>query len=330
MNRNILLAGLILSMITFIIACGPDNADDGTEPVIGNFDFPVDAADRPTDLNPSDWILDTKLSDQFNSAEVLSSKWNHDPADFGPWSWEPDNVIHEEGILKLRMRYEEHSERSMDMFYKSGMIRSLDTLTYGYVEAKIKGIQTYPAASPAFWLYSIGNELTSWGYRKNEEGSTHYAEVDVVEMLQGEWDPNAAAGNPWDDRFPPEHMDHNLHTIVYENGAQVSKRPGSHPTLTKNTYVASSDPRDDFHTYGALIMPDKITWYVDGVQIAQKDNLHWHVPMHVTLSLGLRYPHVTYNNCPNNLWRCPVPSAATEDGFPTNMEVDWVRCYRKK
>ena len=191
------------------------------------------------------------------------------------------------------------------------------------MEAKIKGLPVYPTASPAFWLYSIGSNLDQWGLRGNEEGDVRYAEIDVVELLQGNWNPET--GN----RFGPELMDCNLHVVLIENGKEVRKRPGNFPEMLKTEYYAPWDPRDDYHTYGAEIAPDKITFYIDGMKIAEKENLYWHLPMHVTLSLGLRYPHVTYNNCPDGLWRCPVPGAATREGFPSNMKVEWVRCYRK-
>ena len=227
-------------------------------------------------------------------------------------------------FLNLRIRYEEHTDRGMDMYYKSGIIRSRDTITYGYMEAKIKGLPLYPMASPAFWLYSIGSELDTWGIRGKEDGDVQYSEIDIVEMLQGNWDPETK------DRFPPELMDCNLHVAIMEDGAIVRKRPGAYPELLKTEYLASWDPRDDYHTYGAHVTPEKITFYIDGKAIAEKQNLYWHLPMHVTLSLGLRYPHVTYNNCPDNLWRCTVPDAATQEGFPSTMKVDWVRTYRKK
>ena len=312
--------------IVFLIALFSCN-EKKEEPILtidqDEFLFEATVAERPIDLNPSEWELDERLSDQFGSSTV-QFKWNRDPADWGPWSWEPDNAFQEDDILNLRIRYEEHSERGMDMFYKSGIIRSVDTITYGFVEAKIKGLPLYPTASPAFWLYSIGSELDQWGLRGNNEGDVRYAEVDVVEMLQGNWNPET------NDRFPPELMDCNLHTAVIENGSEVRKRPGDFPEMLKTEYTAAWDPREAYHTYGAEIAPDKITFYIDGMKISEKENLYWHLPMHLTLSLGLRYPHVTYNNCPNGLWRCPVPSAATEDGFPSAMKVDWVRSYRKK
>ena len=124
-------------------------------------------------------------------------------------------------------------------------------------------------------------------------------------------------------------MDCNLHVAVVENGEVLRKWPGVYPESLKTQYEAPFDPRDEFHTYGALIAPDKIEFYVDGKKIAEKENTYWHYPMHLTLSLGLRYPHVTYQNCPDGLWRCPVPESATREGFPASMEVDWIRSYRK-
>lgn len=284
--------------------------------------YDVDLADRPIDIDPSSWKLDEQLSDHFTS-NTVSAKWNRDVADWGPWSWEPDNAFVEDGALNLRMRYEEHSTRGMELFYKSGIIRSLDTISYGYVEARIKGIPIYPSASPAFWLYSLGSELDAWGLRGIEEGDVRYTEIDVVELTQGNWNPETRL------RFDPEVMDLNLHTAIVENGQTVRKFPGEFPEMLKTEFRAPWDPRDAYHTYGAHISKDKITFYIDGFKISEKENLYWHFPMHVTLSLGLRYPHVTYNNCPDGLRRCPVSDAATQDGFPSQTKVDWVRCYRK-
>lgn len=288
------------------------------KPVVVN---PAPVSERPIDVSPNDWVLDAKISDEFNSTTINTTIWDNNPADWGPWSWEPDNTYQTDNELKIRMRYEEHSRSGMDLFYKSGIVRSRDTITYGYVEAKIKGIHTYPGASPAFWLYSLGGELDGWGIRKNTEGAIRYCEVDVVEMLQGNFTGGKLNG--------PEIIDSNLHTVVIENGAELWKRPGGYPELTKTELEMPWDPRDEYHTYGALIAKDKITFYIDGKKTGEKSNVYWHLPMHVTLSLGLRWPHVSYN-CASGVERCPVPEKATKEGFPTEMKVDWVRCYRKK
>ncbi len=309
-------------------ACESDNPTQNMMPapvetITTELSFETEKAERPIDLNPDEWILDESLSDQFDSG-LNNSKWNANPNDWGPWSWEPDNAYTEDNKLQLRIRYEEHTARGMDMYYKSGIVRSKDTISYGFYEAKIKGLPLYPTASPAFWLYSLGDDLDKWGLRGNEEGDVTYAEIDVVELLQGNWDPETK------ERFPPEVMDCNLHVAIIENGKNVRKRPRAFPEMLKTEYRAAWDPRDDYHTYGAEVNRDQIIFYIDGVKISEKENLYWHVPMRMTLSLGLRYPHVTYHNCPDGLWRCPVPDAATQAGFPATMEVDWVRAYRKK
>jgi hypothetical protein len=69
---------------------------------------------------------------------------------------------------------------------------------------------------------------------------------------------------------------------------------------------------------------DWVVWYIDGKEIARKPNLYWHLPMHVTLSLGLRYPFEAYEN--GN--RVAVPEKTTQEGFPTTMSVDYVRIWR--
>ncbi|AWB65294.1 glycoside hydrolase family 16 [Saccharobesus litoralis] len=275
-----------------------------------------------------DWQLISSLSDEFNASSINHSKWGTDIGDWGPWSWEPSNTKQADGKLKITMQYAPHTTKrrassgdrvDVDLFYTSGIARTKGKLTYGYYEARIKGIHTFPAASPAFWTYSVGQ-----GNDGMAEGTIKYSEVDVIEMQQGEWSNATKSYNGSDV------LDMNLHTRVVENGKIIWKRPGKYPELTKNEVHVKFDPKDDFHIYGAEVTPETITWYLDGEQVAQKPNVYWHLPMHVTLSLGLRRPHVTYNNCPHGFDRCAVASEATAIGFPTTMEVDWVRVYKRK
>jgi hypothetical protein len=57
--------------------------------------------------------------------------------------------------------------------------------------------------------------------------------------------------------------------------------------------------------------------------VATADNLNWHLPMRMVLSLGLRDPHVKESGGVKS----PVPKKATSKGFPTAMEVDYVRVW---
>lgn len=285
----------------------------------------------PADLR-SGWELVPELSDEFDGARIDGVRWDADVEDWGPWSWEPGNATVDDGTLRLTIRYEPHraARRAPDasgpsdqqLFYKSGIVRSRGYQTYGYYEARIKGVPTYPGSSPAFWIYSIAETNKRHGFTRGE-GAVTYSEVDIVELQQGGFVENAVG------RDGPEVIDMNLHMRMIENGKEIWKRPGNFPELAKNRIEAGFDPRDDFHIYGARVSPEEVIWYIDGVEVARKPNLYWHLPMYVTLSLGLRSPHVTYRDCADGFWRCPVPGAATGDGYPASMEVDWVRSWHR-
>lgn len=289
-----------------------------------------------TDQDTSNWQYVAELSDEFNHSAVDESVWETDLQDWGPWSWETDNVKVDDGKLHISMTYEPHQTVrrawnnggkpvDVELFYKSGIIRSAQHQTYGYYEARMKGIPTFPGSSPAFWIYSLNDEVARMGLKGKKEGEVTYSEVDIVELQQAEWDPNMPLGYDG-----ANVIDMNLHTRIIENGKEVWKRPGKFPELTRNKIHADFDARDDFHVYGAEVTPETVTWFIDGKQVAQKPNLYWHLPMRVTLSLGLRYPHVSYNKCTQGLDRCTVPSAATAEGYPSAMQVDWVRVYKPK
>jgi beta-glucanase (GH16 family) len=76
------------------------------------------------------------------------------------------------------------------------------------------------------------------------------------------------------------------------------------------------DTADGFHTYGVDWQPDRITWYYDGVQVGTAANFVFDQPMYMLLNLAVG------GYWPGN------PDATTP--FPSVMEVDYVRAWRKK
>jgi len=110
-----------------------------------------------------------------------------------------------------------------------------------------------------------------------------------------------------------------------KDGTRQWVRPNNRPELCQNHYDSPWDPRQDYHVYAVENSRDWIVWYIDGKEVAKKPNLYWHLPMHVTLSLGLRYPFVAYKDGD----RVPVPEKTTAEGFPTSMSVDYVRVWQK-
>ncbi len=262
------------------------------------------------------WRLVAEHSDEFEGIEVDRKKWNIDSEDFGVWSWEPENVSQKDGSIHLQMVHEEHQRGKQTLYYTSGMARNDRTITYGYFEARVKGCSRYPGASPSFWLYSIGPNNR---FQAKDGETVAYSEIDVIELQQSEFDFETKK------HFPVTRIDCNLHTTLIRDGKREWVRPNNRPDLCQNHYDAEWDPREDYHVYGVQNSKDWIIWYIDGNEVARKPNLYWHLPMHVTLSLGLRYPFVAYRNSE----RLPVPEKTTGDGFPTAMSVDYVRVWQR-
>ena len=73
---------------------------------------------------------------------------------------------------------------------------------------------------------------------------------------------------------------------------------------------------NDYHVYACENTPEKITWYIDGEKIAEEENLYWHLPMSVTLTMELRPPLIRFGGVDG---REPVAEASTPAGFPTEM-----------
>lgn len=267
------------------------------------------------DVNAANWTFLIGQSDEFDSTTIDEDKWDTDTKDFGPWSWEPDNVTQKDGSLHLKMQAKDHQRRGEQLHYTSGMARNDRTITYGYFEARIKGCSRYPGACPSFWLYSIGPQNR---HAAGDGETVAYSEIDVVELQQSEYDFESKQ------HFPATRVDCNLHAVLIQDGKRVWQRPNNRPEICKTHFDSPWDPREDYHVYGTKSTPEEIIWYIDGKEVGRKPNLYWHLPMHVTLSLGLRYPFVQYKD--NE--RMPASDKTTEDGFPTHMSVDYVRVWR--
>jgi len=266
-------------------------------------------AQNPLSHQNMQWNLLPTYSDEFNSA-TLNSKWDTNVADWGTWSWEPKNAYVRDNNLVLKMQQEETVRNvggvPTTFYFTSGIAQIPQTITYGYFEARIKASDKGQGTCPAFWLYSVGQ------YPAVNEGDVKYSEIDVVEIFQ----------------IPNEYkqLEMNLHTRIIENGVLTWKRPGQGDTeLCHNSWDAPWDPRDDYHTYGVESRIDSIFWFVDGQLRGKKKNYYWHLPMHITVSMGLRTPYEKYIDGVRTVM--PYPASSPEPGFPTEMFCDYVRVW---
>lgn len=264
------------------------------------------------------WVLDARFSDEFNAPQVDDAKWDRKMAPWGDRAWTAKNVYQRAGSLFIRATYEPHTVKGNHYFYKLGILRSTAKTTYGYFEARVKGCSRFPGLCPAFWLYSYGNAATD---RSSKHPKVTYSEIDIFEIQQGLWHPEfkRAVG--------PNYIDLNLHArIINAEGKEIWQRPNSLPEACRHGWEAPWNPADAYHIYGCENTPEKITWFIDGKPVAEAKNLYWHLPMSVTFTMELRPPLIQWGG---EEGRLPVPEASKPDGFPTEMAVDYVRCWTR-
>lgn len=226
----------------------------------------VKAAQTSTDIQPvshpdGNWVLQDQYSDEFNQSSLDLNKW-HKHSGGGKWTWDPDNVWVSDGVLHIRMRYEQHQRNGETFHYKSGMVTvgKDDPIRYGYFEARIKAAPLHPGVSDAFWIYFIEPSL--------------WTEIDIIELTE---------------RSNPSVMCTNTH--VFRHSALTDALHEQ-----RCNYTAPFDPRDGFHTYGVEWNEKEIKWYIDGKLAASRTNDYWHQPLKIAVSLGVRGP---YNKNPS-------------------------------
>ncbi len=185
-----------------------------------------------------------------------------------------------DGVLRIEAR-------KVGGKWRSGLLSSVDpkgegfSQKFGYFEMRAK-LPTGPGTWPAFWLMGVPQLR-----EPRDKKTITQVEIDVVEQYGV--GPNA------------------LHTTLHLWG------PGDFHWAEGDTSVVTG-MTDGFHTYGALVEDDFITFYFDGVEL-RKDRTpkEAKVPLYLMVDLAL-----------GGGW----PIDRTPD--PSHMLVDYVRAYAKK
>ena len=263
--------------------------------VLGLLTSSICFAQKPLSDPNGAWALMPDYSDEFNAPTVDLTKWDIDVNDWGVWSWEPQHVYLANGKMRIRMVNEQHVRGGETYYFKSGAARQKKEITYGYFESSVKGCPKWPGVCPAFWMYSVNQPVTN---------GVKYNEIDFMEIQQRQ--------------FNIKTIDCNLHLERIIDGKVVRTL---HPTV----YNAPFAPNDGYHVYGCDVTPSKITFYIDGVEVGTQVNDYFILPMRVILSMGLRPPLMKYLSDGS---REPI-AILNEPGFPTEMEVDYVRVWQK-
>jgi hypothetical protein len=170
---------------------------------------------------------------------------------------------------------------------ESGMLRSKWTGEYGYFECRMK-VPQGRGLWPAFWL--------------NPQDQVWPPEIDVVEIVDN-------------GRDTTRNSFHNVH----------ESRPGDVATVSSRldrwgSYRPNIDYAAGFHTFAVRWTPDRVTHYVDEVEVADRRFLWRHAngqdagPAHVLLDLAV-----------GGKWPEPPTDAAE---FPAALQVDYIRVWQ--
>jgi len=282
------------------------------------------------DYNP--WIL--CFEENFDGNSLDLSKWEPVtgvPRDFNfnrQKAWHlPENIEVSNGTLKiisekLTTPYvgtwvvdwstNPPTTKTATFDYTTGELWTKQKFSYGKYEARIK-IPKGKGFFPAYWLFG---------------GNPRWNEIDIFEF----WSANGSSYNP-SNLSKIHHM--TTHYDYQNNG-------NSNSCGTQYTGV---DFSQDFHIFTLIWERNKIEWYVDGV--LKRTDHRYYTTLGQTVGCEIQsYPTVyirneIYPRDPMNI----VLNVAIESGnansgagyvapdhttpFPSHMEVDWVRYYKR-
>lgn len=264
-------------------------------------------ASDPT--NKGGWVLNNVVSDEFEGNKIDTSKWFVEGQNGDYYIWKgrapsqfvPQNVLVENGILKLRTKWEPDYDFIQESYTDGGM----GTAKYGEYEGKPMPITTAAVVSRKRFLNGymevrskVGNAAITgafWaiGYEQ---------ELDVFEQM----------GNP-------------------KKGGQINEKSSlstGHdwsPPATRPTNVFQHVEKlpfrvaDEFHVYGAEWGIDYLTLFIDGKQV------HHFTQDEVGLDWVLNNPMEIWLDSEIFYW-LGLPH---KEELPVDFEIDYMRVWQK-
>jgi beta-glucanase (GH16 family) len=224
------------------------------------------------------------FQDEFDGTAVDSSKWNIISRNIyykGILSaHNPDMVSVQDGHLRIDLKATPY--RSMN--YSGGEIDTRDKFSqqYGYFEARMK-MPGGSAIHSAWWLWPQSDRWPP--------------EIDIVEM-KGNEPTNAYMTVHWSEngivRAHPEQVDF--------DGDHFSESAYEGPDLTQ-----------DFHVYGVEWGPDRLVWFIDGIE---RHRTSRHIPQE---------PFMLIIDLALDMYGGPLLGSTH---LPVSLLVDYIRVYR--
>lgn len=247
-------------------------------------------------LYDSNWILNIQKSDEFNSQEIDTNKWEiiNDFQYYTGWTngyFHPANsFIVGDSILRLSA-----SSRNLT----GGIMSKKEEYLYGYYEVKCKlpGFFDYEESHPsnfglwtAFWVYHQVRDTNS----SNPRNIIEHCEVDIIEP--------SGLGEEADART--NNMGHHCpQDTLSEAAKKISE------------FIIHDLPilYEDYHKFGASILPNKIRFFFDDELVAETTTQP--IPDHnMTVVMGNQLR-------PDSVLKDYTP-------FPLFFDIDYFRFYK--
>ncbi|MDN3620016.1 T9SS type A sorting domain-containing protein [Polaribacter undariae] len=215
--------------------------------------------------NTGDWILNTDISDEFESATINEDQWliqgrngKYQSNFIGrvPAQFSTDNAILEDGKLKILTKWEpdypftkDNSGNQLGVY--NGVSKPITTAAviskkqfqYGYMEIKSKAANA--EITSAFWTTGPG---------PGKPGGA--AELDMFEMFGGH-----KTNDAWKKRLKLNIISWDPSNEIFKEQKELGKIGTTH---TRNIQAANNTA-DDFHVYGFEWTAEYIKVYIDGV-----------------------------------------------------------------
>ncbi|MCF8359061.1 MAG: glycoside hydrolase family 16 protein [Prolixibacteraceae bacterium] len=263
------------------------------------------------DNNP--WVL--VFEDDFEGNSLDLSKWSiisgiaRDPFFEIQKAWhKAENISVGNGILKIISKKETLLNQCCDIWvdgsthticsdydYSTGEIWTKKEFPFGKIEARIK-IPKGMGFFPAFWL---------WG------GDPVYNEIDIFEFLENDF------------------CKHKMNVIFdYDGDGERSHCP---------TNYNGPDFSLSYHIFTLIWDSNKIEWYVDGTLKRTDYRRYTQLGQATGCNINAYTPYVLNTIFPVNTMAI-ILNTAIQNGlytpnsttpFPSQMEVDWVRYYKR-
>jgi beta-glucanase (GH16 family) len=210
--------------------------------------------------------------------------------------WKPEEEILQDGLPNLRTYN-----------YTSSNIWTKNKFSYGKFEARVK-IPKGKGFWPAFWTYA----------------DNPWSEIDIFEF----WNEDYINGNYDDSKLSKVH-NMNVHYDYDKNGKS---------NYCSSKYTAT-DFSEDFHIFTLIWDQDKIQWYVDG-DLKRTDYQYYNFSGQAVCTVDAFKQYAKNQLFPTQpmhiILNLAIQSSGNDDSpdhktpFPSQMEIDWVRYYKRE